>query len=127
MISRSLILQAAKIMRRFFYEAPAEIMRIYTTSLNEEAWQHCELDRRSTNIPPSSSFKPRLRIRVEKDLVKKPGRERERERQTDSVSVHVCERYAQCGRVRNKNRVCVSVCERKRVRKKERERECVSE
>jgi len=34
MISRSLILQilqAAKIMRRFFYEAPAEIMRIYTT------------------------------------------------------------------------------------------------
>jgi len=26
------ILQAAKIMRRFFYEAPAEIMRIYTTS-----------------------------------------------------------------------------------------------
>jgi len=24
-------LQAAKIMRRFFYEAPAEIMRIYTT------------------------------------------------------------------------------------------------
>ena len=35
MISRSLILQilqAAKIMRRFFYEAPAEIMRIYTTT-----------------------------------------------------------------------------------------------
>jgi len=35
MISRSLILQilqAAKIMRRFFYEAPAEIMRNYTTS-----------------------------------------------------------------------------------------------
>jgi len=34
MISRSLILlilQAAKIMRRFFYEAPAEIMRNYTT------------------------------------------------------------------------------------------------
>jgi len=34
MISRSLILQilqTAKIMRRFFYEAPAEIMRIYTT------------------------------------------------------------------------------------------------
>jgi len=34
MIFRSLILQilqAAKIMRRFFYEAPAEIMRIYTT------------------------------------------------------------------------------------------------
>jgi len=34
MISRSFILQilqAAKIMRRFFYEAPAEIMRIYTT------------------------------------------------------------------------------------------------
>jgi len=34
MISRSLILQisqAAKIMRRFFYEAPAEIMRVYTT------------------------------------------------------------------------------------------------
>ncbi len=34
MISRSLILQilqAAKIMRRFFYGAPAEIMRIYTT------------------------------------------------------------------------------------------------
>jgi len=24
-------LQAAKIMRRFFYEAPAEIMQIYTT------------------------------------------------------------------------------------------------
>jgi len=37
MISRSLILQilqAAKIMRRFFYEAPAEIMRIYTTFLD---------------------------------------------------------------------------------------------
>jgi hypothetical protein len=36
MISSSLILQisqAAKIMRRFFYEAPAEIMRIYTTSV----------------------------------------------------------------------------------------------
>ena len=36
MISRSLILQilqAAKIMRRFFYEAPAEIMRIYTTEV----------------------------------------------------------------------------------------------
>jgi len=35
MISLSLILQilqAAKIMRRFFYEAPAEIMRIYTTA-----------------------------------------------------------------------------------------------
>jgi len=35
MISRSLILQilqAAKIMRRFFYEAPAEIMRNYTTT-----------------------------------------------------------------------------------------------
>jgi len=35
MISRSLILQilqAAKIMRRFFYEAPAEIMRNYTTN-----------------------------------------------------------------------------------------------
>jgi len=35
MISRSLtlqILQAAKIMRRFFYEAPEEIMRIYTTN-----------------------------------------------------------------------------------------------
>jgi len=34
MISRSLILQilqAAKIMPRFFYEAPAEIMRNYTT------------------------------------------------------------------------------------------------
>ncbi len=34
MISHSLILQilqGAKIMRRFFYEAPAEIMRIYTT------------------------------------------------------------------------------------------------
>jgi len=34
MISRSLILQilqAAKIMLRFFYEAPAEIMRNYTT------------------------------------------------------------------------------------------------
>jgi len=34
MISRSLILQilqAAKIMWRFFYGAPAEIMRIYTT------------------------------------------------------------------------------------------------
>jgi len=38
MISRSLILQilqAAKIMRRFFYEAPAEIMRIYTTNVDE--------------------------------------------------------------------------------------------
>jgi len=38
-ISRSLILQilqAAKIMRRFFYEAPAEIMRNYTTLLNNE-------------------------------------------------------------------------------------------
>jgi len=37
MISRSLILQilqAAKIMRRFFYEAPAEIMRNYTTDNN---------------------------------------------------------------------------------------------
>jgi len=37
MISSSLILQilqAAKIMRRFFYEAPAEIMRNYTTSNN---------------------------------------------------------------------------------------------
>jgi len=37
MISRSLILQilqAAKIMRRFYYEAPAEIMRIYTTTDN---------------------------------------------------------------------------------------------
>jgi hypothetical protein len=36
MISRSLILQilqAAKIMQRFFYEAPAEIMRIYTTAM----------------------------------------------------------------------------------------------
>jgi len=35
MISRSLILQilqVAKIMRRFFYGAPAEIMQIYTTS-----------------------------------------------------------------------------------------------
>jgi hypothetical protein len=34
MISRSLILlilQAAKIMRAFFYGVPAEIMRIYTT------------------------------------------------------------------------------------------------
>jgi len=39
MISRSLILQilqAAKIMRRFFYEAPAEIMRIYTTYLYDK-------------------------------------------------------------------------------------------
>jgi len=27
-------LQAAKIMRRFFYEAPAEIMRNYTTRVN---------------------------------------------------------------------------------------------
>jgi hypothetical protein len=29
-------LQAAKIMRRFFYEAPAEIMRNYTTTFNFE-------------------------------------------------------------------------------------------
>jgi len=39
MISRSLILQilqAAKIMQRFFYEAPAEIMRIYTTKRRKE-------------------------------------------------------------------------------------------
>jgi hypothetical protein len=28
-------LQAAKIMRRFFYEAPAEIMQNYTTSLSK--------------------------------------------------------------------------------------------
>jgi len=36
MISRSLILlilQAAKITRAFFYGAPAEIMRIYTTAM----------------------------------------------------------------------------------------------
>jgi len=41
MISRSLILQilqAAKIMRRFFYEAPAEIMRIYTTNSDFHFW-----------------------------------------------------------------------------------------
>jgi hypothetical protein len=41
MISRSLILQilqAAKIMRRFFYEAPAEIMRIYTTGKKKLPW-----------------------------------------------------------------------------------------
>ncbi len=40
MISRGLILQilqAAKIMRRFFYEAPAEIMRIYTTPRASES------------------------------------------------------------------------------------------
>jgi len=40
MISRSLILQilqAAKIMRMFFYGAPAEIMQIYTTLVNQHA------------------------------------------------------------------------------------------
>jgi len=46
MISRSLILQilqAAKIMRRFFYEAPAEIMRNYTTLIHTRHFdgQYC--------------------------------------------------------------------------------------
>jgi len=42
MISRSLILQilqAAKIMRRFFYEAPAEIMRNYTTDRDKRYYK----------------------------------------------------------------------------------------
>jgi len=47
MISRSLILlisQAAKIMRRFFYEAPAEIMRNYTTNVAQNFLRPIRLD-----------------------------------------------------------------------------------
>ena len=70
----------------------------------KRGWQHCELDGGSTNIPSSSSFKPRLRIRVEKDLVKKPGREKERERERER------ENERERGRVRE------------RVQERERER-----